>query len=69
MTTKKKKEKTMVDINKIIGLRNLVLKAIEIEKEDKDKFKEGTPSHSYRLGMLHCLKDFKEKLNSLIIQG
>jgi len=69
MATKKKEEKIMIDINKIIRLRNLILTAIEIEEKDKDEFKEGTPSHSYRLGMLHCLQDFKKKLNSLIIQG
>jgi len=69
MTTKKKEEKTMIDINKIVRLRNLVLTAIDIEKEDIKKFKEGTPSHSYRLGMLHCQKDFKDKLDSLINQG
>ena len=64
-----KEEKTMVDIGKLIRLRNLVLTAIDITKEDMSKFKEGTPSHSYRLGMLHCQKDFKDKLNSLIIRG
>lgn len=62
-------EKIMIDINTIIRLRNLVLTAIDITKEDMNKFQEGTSSHSYRLGMLHCQKDFKDKLNSLISQG
>ena len=64
-----KEEKTMVDIGKLIRLRNLILTAIDITKEDMGKFKEGTPSHSYSLGMLHCQKDFKDKLNSLIAMG
>lgn len=62
-------EKSLIDIDKIVKLRNLIITAIGITKKDKDKFKAGTPSHSYRLGMCHCLDDFKEKLNSLIIQG
>ncbi len=62
-------EKTMIDIDKLIRLRNLVLTAIDITKEDMKKFQEGTPNHSYRLGMLHCQKDLEEKLSSLIIQG
>jgi hypothetical protein len=62
-------EKTMVDIGKLIRLRNLILTGIDITKEDMSKFQEGTPSHSYRLGMLHCQKDFKDKLNALIDMG
>ncbi len=62
-------EKTMVDIDKLIRLRNLILTAIDITKEDKAKFQEGSPSHSYRLGMLHCQIDYKDKLNALIIMG
>ena len=62
-------EKTMVDIQKLVRLRNLTLTAVDITKEDIRKFKEGTPSHSYRLGMLHCQKDFKDKLNALISIG
>ena len=65
----KKEEKTMVDIGKLIRLRNLVLTAIDITLEDMRKFKLETPSHSYRLGMLHCQKDFKDKLNALIAMG
>ncbi len=64
-----KEEKTMVDIDKLSRLRNLVLTAIDITKEDIQKFKEGTPSHSYSLGMLHCQVDFKDKLNALISMG
>ncbi len=64
-----KEDKTMVDINKLIRLRNLVLTAIDITKEDMKDLKPGTPSHSYKLGMLHCEIDFKDKLNSLIAMG
>ena len=64
-----KEEKTMIDINKVIKLRNITLTAIEIEKENRGKFGKGTPSQAYRLGMLHCLVDYKDKLNELIIQG
>ena len=62
-------EKTMVDINKIIKLRDQILVAIKIEKQENDKWKEGTTYHSYSLGKLHVLKEFEEKLNDLIIQG
>ena len=64
-----KEEKTMVDIGKLIRLRNLVLTAIDITLEDMKDHKPETPSHSYRLGMLHCQKDFKDKLNALIAMG
>ena len=64
-----KEEKTMVDIGKLIRLRNLILTAIDITKEDMNAVKEGTRSHSYRLGMLHCQEDIKDKLNALISMG
>lgn len=64
-----KEEKTMVDIGKLIRLRNLILTAIDITKEDMRKFKQGTSSHSYRLGMIHVQIDFKDKLNALIDMG
>jgi len=63
------KAKTIVDVGKLIRLRNLVLTAIDITKEDMNKHKEGTSSYSYSLGMLHCQKDFKDKLNALIAMG
>lgn len=63
------KEKTMVDIEKIIELRNQVRAALAIESSNKDKFKETTPAYSYRLGIIHTLKDMEERLNDLIIQG
>jgi len=66
---KEKEEKIMIDINSIIRLRNLLLTAINITKNDMAKYKEGTPSYSYSLGILHCQEDFKAKLNELIIQG
>lgn len=67
-----KEEKTMIDIKKLIRLRNLILTAIEITEEDKKKFEgddEAHPALQYRLGMLHCQKDIRDKLNALIIQG
>ena len=64
-----KEEKTMVDIKKIISLRDQVRGAIAIETNNKDKFKESTPAYSYRLGIVHNLKDMEERLNDLIIQG
>lgn len=64
-----KEEKTMVDIEKIVKLRDQVRGALAIESNNKDKFEEGTPTHSYRLGIVHNLKDMEERLNDLIIQG
>lgn len=64
-----KEEKTMVDIEKIIKFRNQVRNAIMIESSNKDKFEESTPAYSYRLGIVHSLKDMEERLNNLIIQG
>jgi len=64
-----KEEKTMVDINKLIKLRDQVRGAIAIESSNKDKFEESTPAYSYRLGIIHNLKDMEDRLNNLIIQG
>lgn len=67
-----KKEKIMIDIKKIIKLKNLVVKAIEITEEDKKAYEgddEAHPALQYRLGMLHCQKDILDRLNDLIIQG
>lgn len=62
-------EKTMVDIKRIIKLRDQMRKAIEIQKEDEKRYKEGTPAHSYHLGGLHRLEEFESKINDLIILG
>lgn len=64
-----KEEKTMVDIEKIIKLRNQVRGALAIESSNKNKFKESAPAYSYRLGIIHNLKDMEDRLNDLIIQG
>lgn len=62
-------EKTMIDIKKVIELRDQMRKAIEIQKEDKGKCDSGTPARSYHLGGLHRLEEFETKLNELIILG
>ncbi len=74
--TKKEKtmseEKTMVDIDKLIKLRDQVNSAIKIEKSEKKKFEGDDVAHpalQYHLGRLHSLEEFKDKLNDLIIQG
>lgn len=62
-------EKTMVDIKRIIKLRDQMRKAIEIQKEDEGRYQERTPAHSYHLGGLHRLEEFESKINDLIILG
>ena len=68
----KNEEKTMIDINKVIKLRDQVIRAIEITEEDKKVYEgddEAHPALQYRQGMLHCQKDILDMLNDLIIQG
>lgn len=70
--TKHKEEKVLVDIDKLVKLRNQVESAIKLEEADKAKFEgdDGAwPAFQYHLGKVHSLNEFKEKLDDLIIQG
>lgn len=58
--------KRMIEVDRVIRLRNLMITAIEIvEEKMKDQGRE-TKNYQYSLGMLHCLQDSKYKLNVLI---
>ncbi|HDZ26631.1 hypothetical protein LCGC14_0879920 [marine sediment metagenome] len=67
-----KEEKTMIDINKVIKLRDQIRASIKIQKTDKAKFEGDNLAHPalcYHRGALQILKEIEEKLNDLIIQG
>lgn len=65
-------EEVLIDVDKLVKLREQVESAIKLEEADKTKFEgddEARPAFQYHLGKVHSLKEIKEKLNDLIIQG
>jgi len=69
---KAKEEQTLINVEKLVRLRNQIDKAIEIEEADKSKYdanKALSHAYQYHLGKLHSLNEFREKLNDLVIQG
>jgi hypothetical protein len=62
----------MINIEKVIKLRDQIRAAIKIQEMDKAKYEgddEAHPALCYHRGMLHGLNDFEARLNDMIIGG